>query len=111
MCMNTDEIWNIFLSKVYSKVSIMTYNYIFKDLKLYSYTPGNIVIVVPSNELLLQNIKKNYQVIIEDILNDITNDICEIQYVFANDVEKLKPKIEKKQIEISNNFDDNLEND
>jgi len=109
--MNTDEIWNIFLSKVYSKVSIMTYNYIFKDLKLYSYTPGNIVIVVPSNELLLQNIKKNYQVIIEDILNDITNDICEIQYVFANDVEKLKPKIEKKQIEISNNFDDNLEND
>ncbi len=87
--MSTDAIWEKFLTKIKSKVSLMSFNYIFKDLRLYSYENSKITIVIPSNELLLQNINKNYNDIIEEILNDITNDTCEIKYVFDKDIDKV----------------------
>ena len=87
--MSVGDIWEKFLSKIKSKVSLMSYNYIFKDLRLHSYNNSKIVIVVPNNELLLQNITKNYQSIIEELLNDITNDTCEIEYVYESDVDKV----------------------
>ena len=96
--MNLDEIWNNFLVKIKSKVSLMSFNYIFKDLKLYSYENSKVIIVLPSNELLLQNITKNYHDIIEEIMNDITNDTCEIEYIFDKDVDKLQKKQEAKKI-------------
>ena len=87
--MNNNDIWKQFLKTIKPKVSLMSYNYLFKDLKLYSYSNGKITIVVPNNELLLQNIKKNYSSIIEDILNDITNDSCEINYVYENELSEI----------------------
>ena len=71
--MDIEDIWKKFLEKIKTKVSLMSYNYIFKDLKLYSYEDSKIIIIVPTNELLLQNITKNYSSIIEEILNDITS--------------------------------------
>ena len=103
--MNKDAIWEQFLTKIKSKVSLMSYNYIFKDLKLYSYENSKITIVIPSNDLLLQNINKNYNEIIEEVFNDITNDSCEIEYVFENNLDKLNKnennKIEDKNDEIN----------
>jgi chromosomal replication initiator protein len=111
--MNLDEIWNNFLVKIKSKVSLMSFNYIFKDLKLYSYENSKVIIVLPSNELLLQNITKNYHNIIEEIMNDITNDTCEIEYIFDKDVDKLQKKQETKKktaIEESDAELDNIKN-
>lgn len=110
--MNIEDIWAKFLIKIKSKVSLMSYNYIFKDLKLHSYEDSKIIIVVPSNELLLQNITKNYSSIIEEIINDITNDTCEISYIFEKDVEKLSTKQKKKEenekkLETVNEFQNN----
>ena len=103
--MNKDAIWEQFLTKIKSKVSLMSYNYIFKDLKLYSYENSKVTIVIPSNDLLLQNINKNYNEIIEEVFNDITNDSCEIEYVFENNLDKLNKnennKIEDKNDEIN----------
>ena len=93
--MDIEDIWSKFLEKIKTKVSLMSYNYIFKDLKLYSYDDSKVIIIVPTNELLLQNITKNYSTIIEDILNDITNDTCEIQYIFEKDIKKLEKANEK----------------
>ena len=87
--MSTEDICEKFLTKIKSKVSLMSFNYIFKDLRLHSYKNSKIIIIVPNNELLLQNITKNYESIIEDILNDITNDTCEIKYVFDSDVKSI----------------------
>lgn len=87
--MSTEDIWEKFLTKIKSKVSLMSFNYIFKDLRLHSYKNSKIIIIVPNNELLLQNITKNYESIIEDILNDITNDTCDIKYVFDSDVKSI----------------------
>ena len=93
--MSTEDIWEKFLTKIKSKVSLMSFNYIFKDLRLHSYKNSKIIIIVPNNELLLQNITKNYESIIEDILNDITNDTCEIKYVFDSDVKSIDIDDEK----------------
>ena len=86
--MDIEDIWNNFMSKVKSKVSLMSYNYIFKDLKLYSYDDSVATIIVPENDLLLQNINKNYSGIIEDILDEITNDTCEVRFIFEKDIRK-----------------------
>ena len=107
--MSIEDIWKNFLSKIKSKVSLMSYNYIFKDLKLHSYNNSKIIIIVPNNELLLQNITKNYQSIIEDILNDITNDTCEIEYIFESDINNIKKEANNSNI-IDNN-EEKLEND
>lgn len=96
--MNTEDIWINFLNTIKPKVSLMSYNYIFKDLKLYSYSNSKIIIIVPQNELLLQNIKKNYNNIIEEILNDITNDICEIEYIFEKDIKNIKKQVKTNEI-------------
>ena len=82
--MDLNDIWNKFLEQIKSKVSLMSYNYLFRDLKLYSYENSKLIIIVPTNELLLQNITKNYNSIIQEIIDDITNDTCEIEYVFDN---------------------------
>ena len=105
--MNVKDIWTDFLSKIKSKVSLMSYNYIFKDLKIHSYDDSKIIIIVPNNELLLQNITKNYNTLIEDTLNDITNDTCTIEYVFQKDIEKFTKK-EKKPVIIEENIEDDF---
>ena len=87
--MDLNDIWNKFLEQIKSKVSLMSYNYLFRDLKLYSYENSKLIIIVPTNELLLQNITKNYNSIIQEIIDDITNDTCEIEYVFDKDKKKL----------------------
>ncbi len=102
--MSTDDIWNSFLKKIKSKVSLMSFNYIFKDLKLHSYSNSKAIIIVPTNELLLQNITKNYHNIIEEVFNDITNDTCDIEYVFEKDIPLIK---KNDDIQI---IDDNKEN-
>ena len=65
--MDLNDIWNKFLEQIKSKVSLMSYNYLFRDLKLYSYENSKLIIIVPTNELLLQNITKNYNSIIQEI--------------------------------------------
>ena len=107
--MNTEEVWNSFLTKIKSKVSLMTYNYIFKDLKLKSYKNSKIIIIVPNNELLLQNITKNYGSIIEEVLNDITNDTCDIKYVFENEVDSIEESNNSTE-QIEDVVDDELSN-
>lgn len=107
--MSTEEIWNNFLAKIKNKVSLMTYNYMFKDLKIHSYHNSKIIIIVPNNELLLQNITKNYGNIIEDVLNDITNDSCEVEYVFEDNVDQIIDK--KEEISTINNNVNPLEED
>ena len=87
--MDLNDIWNKFLEQIKSKVSLMSYNYLFKDLKLYSYENSKLIIIVPTNELLLQNITKNYNSVIQEIIDDITNDTCEIEYVFDKDKKNL----------------------
>ena len=101
--MNNNDIWTEFLSKIKNKVSLMTYNCLFKDLKLHSYKDNQVLIVIPNNELLYQNITKNYKDIIEDLLNDITNNSLDIKYIFEKDIENYKEKPAQPQKNIEEN--------
>ena len=85
--MSPDKIWKEFLKLIEPpKVSKMAYNYAFKDLKIYSYSNSKVIIVVPDNENILQMLKRNYSNIIEDAINEITNDTCDIEYVLESDI-------------------------
>ncbi len=108
--MDSNEIWNEFLSKIKTKVSLMSYNYLFKDLKLYSYENSKMIIIVPSNELLLQNITKNYTSIIQELIDDITNDTCEIEYIFERDINKLEQKKAKRDDILNKDNDESINN-
>lgn len=107
--MNNNDIWIEFLDKIKNKVSLMTYNCLFKDLKLHSYENNELIIVVPNNELMYQNITKHYKDIIEELLNDITNNSLDIKYIFENEIDKYLKKTENKQTEEPKN-DNNLIN-
>ncbi len=108
--MDSNEIWNEFLSRIKTKVSLMSYNYLFKDLKLYSYENSKMIIIVPSNELLLQNITKNYTSIIQELIDDITNDTCEIEYIFERDVSKLEQKKAKRDDILNKDNEESINN-
>ena len=41
--MNNHDIWTEFLNKIKSKVSLMSYNCLFKDLKLHSYENNELI--------------------------------------------------------------------
>ena len=99
--MTNDYIWDRFLSTIQKEVSPITFNCIIKQLFLHSYK-NSIVIISTSanNELLLEKVKQNYSGLIENIINDITQDTCEIKYILESDLDN---------INIDNNTNDNIE--
>ena len=99
--MTNDYIWDRFLSTIQKEVSPITFNCIIKQLFLHSYK-NSIVIISTSanNELLLEKVKQNYSGLIENIINDITQDTCEIKYILESDLDN---------INIDNNTNDNVE--
>lgn len=115
--MDNTKLWTDFLATIRQKVSLMTFNCLFKDLKLHTYKDNEIIIVVPNNELLYQNLTKHYKVIVEDILNDITNNTLDIKYIFESDIGKLKEETSEIKeenvfttIEQDDDIDDDLSN-
>ncbi len=109
--MEKDILLEKLLTKLKSQVSLVSYGTIFKDLKIYSYNNNEVVLTIEgNNELLLQTISKNYSNLIEDILNDITNDSCTIKYIPYEDLNKIEEN--NKTIElIENNTQTQIDND
>lgn len=95
--MNIEETWKLFLTVIKEKVSQISYNLWFKELKLYSLKNNKATIIVSSNELFLQNLIKNYFEIIEEVLNDVTNNTYEIEFILEEDFNKIKPTLEKQE--------------
>lgn len=95
--MNIEETWKLFLTVIKEKVSQISYNLWFKELKLYSLKNNKATIIVSSNELFLQNLIKNYFEIIEEVLNDVTNNTYEIEFILEEDFNKIKSTLEKQE--------------
>ena len=108
--MTKEDILNNFLYKIKDRLSPITFNCIIKDLKIYSFDNNKMVLIIPSdNELLLQSIKQHYSNIIEEVMNEITNSSCEIEYLLDSDINILdNSKLDnKKEIANNNNLIDN----
>lgn len=103
--MSVDETWKKILDIIQSKVSIISYNLWFKKIKLYSLNNNKAIIIISSTEqeTFKQNLIKNYKEILEEVINDITGDIFEIEFVFENDI-----IIEENNIENESEYNDNI---
>ncbi len=115
--MTKDEVLENLLKKLKEKVSLVSYNTMLKDLKIYSYADNEIVLTINSdNELLLQTIEKNYHSTIEEIINDIVDDSCVIKYEQFKKIKKeentkkIIDKIESNNISNDISLEDDLYN-
>ena len=112
--MTKDEVLEKLLNQIRKKTSLVSFNTMLKDITIYSYENNEIVLTIKSdNDLLLQTIEKNYGPIIEEILNDITNDTCTIKYVQNKEIKKketTKQTIKNIEKEDFVNLEDDLYN-
>lgn len=110
--MKNEKLLNEILTKIKKRVSPITYNCIFRDLKIYSYINSKLILVVPesnNNDLIIQNLTNTYKETMDEIVNDITNDTCEIEYLLEKDLYKIE---ENKVLDKQENATiiDNIEN-
>lgn len=108
--MTNEELWNKFVSIAKTKYTSMSLNYIFKNLKLYSYNNSVITLKLLKDGTFLQNIKSNYENTFQEIFNEITNDTCEIKYIYNDDDEIENEKKVNNTKVIENNNDDEFDN-
>ena len=106
--MTTDELWNKFLVNINNRLSLWAYNSVIKDLKIHSYNNSKVSIIVPNSESFLNNLEKNYSNVIEDVINEITNDSCKVEYIYESDVNKLENQ--NKQTVKHNEIEEDLDN-
>lgn len=95
--MDIENIWSEFLNTIKTKVSPISYNLWFKDIKLYDITNDNATILVNSSNKntsqFISSLVENYYDTIKDIIDKITNSSIDIQFITKEEAtEKEKPK-------------------
>ena len=95
--MDVENIWSEFLNTIKTKVSPISYNLWFKDIKLYDITNDNATILVNSSNKntsqFISSLVENYYDTIKDIIDKITNSSIDIQFITKEEaIEKEKPK-------------------
>lgn len=93
--MDIENIWNEFLNTIKTKVSPISYNLWFKDIKLYDITNDNATILVNSSNKntsqFISSLVENYYDTIKDIIDKITNSSIDIQFITKEEtIEKEK---------------------
>lgn len=95
--MDIENIWSEFLNTIKTKVSPISYNLWFKDIKLYDITNDNATILVNSSNKntsqFISSLVENYYDTIKDIIDKITNSSIDIQFITKEEaIKKEKPK-------------------
>lgn len=112
--MDINEIWNEFLNIIRTKVSPISYNLWFKDIKLISINPSKAVILVESSEQnidqFINSLVKNYYDTIKEIIDKITNSSLEIEFITKRQNESLNKKVETTS-ELINDINDDFDTD
>ncbi len=110
--MTKEEVLEKLLNEFKNKVKPLTYNTLFKDIKIYSYKNSEIVLTIDDNQndYLIQTLEMNYKETIEETINDITNDTCVVKFIAKKDLKEkeTKDKTIEKIIQTNN---EQLEND
>lgn len=89
--MDKDKIWENFLEQINLKVSSITYNTWFKDLKLLTINNQEIVIMVPY-QVHKNHIINNYMDIVEEIFLEITGVIHSINFCLEGEYKQAVPQ-------------------
>lgn len=89
--MDKEKIWGNFLEQINLKVSQISYNTWFKDLKLLTINEKDIVIIVPY--LVHKNhISNNYMELVEEIFLEITGSVHNIIFCLEGEYKEAIPK-------------------
>lgn len=105
--MNTEELLDLFLKKIYKEINPTSYNTWFKDLKIISLTDNEISFQVPM-EIHKRMLGENYYSLIEQILSNITNINYDIKFILAEEITTPKEITVDNEELINNNFNTNL---
>ena len=83
--MNTEMLWNSFLSRIKERISPLSYDTWFKDTKLYKIEKNIAIIIVPMI-LHKKHLEENYKDEIEEIFNSITGTNFSFQFKLENEL-------------------------
>ena len=87
--MDLDDIWNSFLNKIQKMLSPITFNSIIKDLRIHTYKDNKMILYISSNnERVLKSVTQHYSSLIQEIMDEITNSSCEIEYLLEKDLKE-----------------------
>ena len=109
--MNTELLWNNFLSQIKERISPISYETWFRDTKLVSLR-NNIALVVVPMPFHKKHLQENYIDIIEDKFNSLTGSTFSFNFILEEEWEVKKNEEFKEQIivkeESKNSFKDGL---
>ncbi len=97
--MSNDLLWQNFINDIENKVSFVSFNTWFKDIKLHSIDISTVKIEVPIN-FNKKHLEKNYNEIVEDIFLNLTGKNYIIEFISGEELQN-----------INNNEDLSEEND
>lgn len=85
--MNTETLWNSFLSKIKERISPLSYDTWFKDTRLHKIENGIAVIVVPII-LHKKHLEENYLDDIEEIFNALTDTNFKFEFKLETEIQE-----------------------
>ena len=105
--MDIDKLWNIFLEKIKTKISKISYDTWFADSKLYKIVDNKAIVVV-SMHIQKKNLKENYNDLIEEVFTEISGSNFKFDYLLEEEIEN-NIEINTDEIGVpNNNFETNL---
>lgn len=94
--MNTDNIWNKFLSIIKSRLNTLSFNTWFKDSKLIELNEDAAIIIVPTIAHK-KHLAESYIDIIMEIFNEITGTNFNVEFVLENEYHKKNDNLIKEE--------------
>ncbi len=105
--MDINKLWNIFLDKIKTKISKISFDTWFADSKLYKIVDNKAIVVV-SMHIQKKNLKENYNELIEEIFTEVSGSNFKFEYLLEEEIEN-NIEINTDEIGVpNNNFETNL---
>lgn len=105
--MDINKLWNIFLDKIKTRISKISFDTWFADSKLYKIVDNKAIVVV-SMHIQKKNLKENYNELIEEIFTEVSGSNFKFEYLLEEEIEH-NIEINTDEIGVpNNNFETNL---
>lgn len=105
--MNLENMWELFLQKIETKLKPILFQTWFKDTKLAELNDDYAVIVVPL-DVHKKHLKENYSDIIKETFMEVTGSLFKFEYV-TEEQYKTKDNVEIEVEEVATNFESGLD--
>ena len=94
--MTNEEIWTEFLKILSTRIANVSFNTWFKETKLINIKNGKLIIQVPMT-FHKKFLNDNYYDLIEEIINSITGNNYDLEFVVEEELEKIESNVENNE--------------